>query len=274
MERRLIVNADDFGLTRSVNRAIARAHNEGIVTSTSVMVNQTWAGEVTDLRSSHSRLGIGLHVTLTLGTPAAQPVKVRSLLDGDGRFLPQAVLLERLRHHELVEREVQIEAQAQLKVLRAFGVEPDHWNVHQHLQEWRELGSLLAIALAAENVRVTRNGRRLSVGVRSASTRARDLRAGVARRRASREIARLHRMPDALLDLPASQWASILSNLPRGVVEAICHPGEARDDELMQLTPSYVAERTADLDALLDARLRRTVDDAGIQLSTFTSVFF
>ena len=74
--KRLIVNADDFGLSRSVNEAVIRAHREGILTSASLMVNESGFDEAVRLAKENPRLGVGLHLTLLMGhsalsTPAA-----------------------------------------------------------------------------------------------------------------------------------------------------------------------------------------------------------
>ena len=81
-----IVNADDYGLTPGVNRAIEQAHLAGFVTSTTVMVNGDAAGEVSELPSVSVSLSIGLHVNLTLGQPTTDASRVPTLVGG-GRML-------------------------------------------------------------------------------------------------------------------------------------------------------------------------------------------
>ena len=73
--RRLIVNADDFGRSRSVNEAVVRAHREGILTTASLMVNEPGFDEAVKLAKENPRLGAGLHLTLLLGHPALPPEK-------------------------------------------------------------------------------------------------------------------------------------------------------------------------------------------------------
>ena len=70
MTLRLIVNADDYGITTATNRGIERAHMHGVVTSTTVMANQNLAAEAAALRARCPDLGVGIHLTLTLGSPA------------------------------------------------------------------------------------------------------------------------------------------------------------------------------------------------------------
>src|SRR2546422_7510563 len=84
--RRLIVNADDFGRSYSINQAVIRAHREGILTTTSLMVNGEAADEAVELARQNPRLGVGLHLTLVCGTSVLKPGEIPGLVDGDGSF--------------------------------------------------------------------------------------------------------------------------------------------------------------------------------------------
>ncbi len=86
MTRRLIVNADDFGLTPQVSAGILTAHRHGIVSSTTALVTAAIDDDSIDaLRDSG--LGVGLHVNLTLGRPLSGG---RSLVDASGSFVRDA----------------------------------------------------------------------------------------------------------------------------------------------------------------------------------------
>ena len=94
--RRLIVNADDFGLTAGVNEGIQDAVEAGVVTSTTMMVNTPGFGDaVRRAAGLRDRLSVGLHFNLTTGAPVAPASEVPSLVDGAGRFLPLAGFLRR-----------------------------------------------------------------------------------------------------------------------------------------------------------------------------------
>ena len=84
--RTLIVNADDFGLTRGVSRGILEAGASGIVTSTTLIVNRPLEPAVVDELKA-SELGVGLHMNLTLGAPVANPKRVPSLVDAESTFV-------------------------------------------------------------------------------------------------------------------------------------------------------------------------------------------
>src|SRR6185436_4038834 len=81
--RRLIVNADDFGLTDGVTRGILAAHRHGLVTSTTMLVNAR-VGRERIAEALDSGLALGLHVNFTLGAPLTRG---RSLVGADGRFV-------------------------------------------------------------------------------------------------------------------------------------------------------------------------------------------
>lgn len=262
----LIVNADDYGLCPEVNAGIERAHLEGVVTSTSVLVNQAAAAEVATLRSRCPRLGIGIHLTLTLGPPASSADRVRTLLDGDGRLLPLAALLGRARSGGLAPAEVVAECEAQVARLRELGVEPDHWDAHQHVQEYAPLTRLIAEAMSAAGLGRARNPSRVLLGASRLSP-LQQLRARH-RERSVRAITDRFATPDGLLETDLRRWERALRQLPDGVVEAICHPSEP-SAALAALTPALDADRSRELGVLLRPSLRAAIGRRGARLAGF-----
>lgn len=262
----LIVSADDYGLTPEVNRGIEHAHREGVVTSTSILVNQPAADEAATLRDRCPGLGVGVHVTLTLGPPSAEPRQVRALLDGDGLLLPLAALLGRVRSGKVPPQQIVDEAVAQVVRLRELGVEPDHWDAHQHVQEYRQLTGPIAEAMRLAGVRRTRNPRRVVAG----AARRSPVRRLQARRRrpGARAIAEAFATPDWLLDGDPAGWESAIARLPDGVVEAVCHPSEPCP-ALERLTPALSAERYRELGVLLGPSLRAAIERRHARLAAF-----
>src|SRR5690606_17537012 len=84
--RRLIVNADDFGRSRSINEAVIRAHREGILTSASLMMNEADCDEAVELARQNPKLGVGLHLTLLCGHSAISPAQIPGLVNSRGEF--------------------------------------------------------------------------------------------------------------------------------------------------------------------------------------------
>ena len=83
---RLIINADDFGLSHEVNTAVIRAHTEGVLTTASLMVNEEGFGEAVQLARQHPRLGVGLHLSFVCGRSALRQSEIPNLVDAQQRF--------------------------------------------------------------------------------------------------------------------------------------------------------------------------------------------
>src|SRR5688572_3747185 len=86
LARRLVINADDFGLSHEVNTAVIRAHTEGVLTTASLMVNEDGVGEAVELARRHPRLGVGLHLSLVCGRSALRQSEIPNLVDTRQRF--------------------------------------------------------------------------------------------------------------------------------------------------------------------------------------------
>jgi hopanoid biosynthesis associated protein HpnK len=132
--RRLIVNADDFGLSQSVNAAVVRAHRDGILTSASLMVNEPGFDEAVKLAKENPKLGVGLHLTLLMGHSALSPEKIPGLVNSRGEFSghPLAAGLNYFFKKDLREQ-LRAEIHAQFEKFRATGMPLDHVNGHLHL---------------------------------------------------------------------------------------------------------------------------------------------
>jgi hopanoid biosynthesis associated protein HpnK len=134
MPRRLIVNADDFGLSHSVNEAVIRAHREGILTTASLMVNEPGFDEAVKLAKENSRLGVGLHLTLLMGHSALPPEKIPGLVNSSGEFSnrPVSVGMSYFFKRNL-RAQLRAEIHAQFEKFHATGLTLDHVNGHLHL---------------------------------------------------------------------------------------------------------------------------------------------
>jgi hopanoid biosynthesis associated protein HpnK len=159
--RRLIVNADDFGLSHSVNEAVIRAHREGILTTTSLMVNEAGFEEAVGLAKENPRLGVGLHLTLLHGHSALSPDKIPGLVDARGEFSrsPVSVGMNYFFKRGLREQ-LRAEIHAQFGKFRATGLKLDHVNGHLHLHLHPAIFKILmedADKLGIRHMRLTRD---------------------------------------------------------------------------------------------------------------------
>ena len=130
MVRRLIVNADDFGLARSVSTGIIDVYQAGQLSSTTLMVNMAGTEEAVDLAERHPGLGMGLHFNLTEGRPLTD---ARSLIDSDGAFLLRGELIRRSIRGRVEPSEIARELTAQLDRFVSLGLTPTHLDSHQHV---------------------------------------------------------------------------------------------------------------------------------------------
>jgi predicted glycoside hydrolase/deacetylase ChbG (UPF0249 family) len=243
----LIVNADDFGLTSGVSRGILEAHRNGIVTSTTLLVNRGIPpAQVEELKASG--LGVGVHLNLTLGAPVANPKRVPSLVDAEGRFVRDAS--EAAARAKL--DEARIELGTQIDVFRAImGRFPTHLDTHHHVGR---LEPVLAVVLDF--------ARALGVPVRSQDAEA---------RRAARALGL--RTPDHFMGEAGAQpyWSreralEHLASLPAGLSEFMTHPGYF-DDELAY--SRYGRQRETELTGLTDPEVRQAVKRHDIRLAHF-----
>jgi len=132
--RRLIVNADDFGRSPSINHAVIRAHREGILTTASLMVNEPAFDEAVSLAREYPNLGVGLHLTLLCGHSALPHQKIPGLVNPARQFSdnPAGVGFRYFFHRRLREQ-LRAEIHAQFQKFRSTGLPLDHVNGHLHL---------------------------------------------------------------------------------------------------------------------------------------------
>src|ERR1700722_10036417 len=120
MASRLIINADDFGLTPGINRAIAELHQARVLTSTTLMATGPAFDDAVVIARANPILGVGCHIVLTDGTPALPPQSIPTLLGPDGKtFRPSLIdFLQALLRGKIREEEIEREALAQIEKLQ------------------------------------------------------------------------------------------------------------------------------------------------------------
>lgn len=131
--KRIIVNADDFGIADGVNAAVIDAFRAGSLSSTTLLVNGAAAASAAALARANPGLGVGLHFNLTLGESSAPRGAVASLLGDDGRFPDRDDLARRLLRGRVSRAELRTELIAQLDAFAALGLRPTHVDSHQHV---------------------------------------------------------------------------------------------------------------------------------------------
>jgi hopanoid biosynthesis associated protein HpnK len=132
--RRLIVNADDYGRSANINAAVVRAHREGILTTASLMVNESGCAEAVTLARANRELGVGLHLSLCCGRAALPQNRIPGLVNDRGEFSNNPVIVGwRYFFHRHLRDQLRAEIRAQLERFQTTGLVLDHVNGHLHL---------------------------------------------------------------------------------------------------------------------------------------------
>ena len=287
---RLIVNADDFGLTPGVDRGIAAAVAAGTVTSVSVMANLAEPAAVARLAALRPGVSLGAHLNLTTGRPLTPAGDLPSLVDGEGNFHSLAVLTRRSLVRRTRRAEVARELGAQIARLRDIGVAIDHLDSHEHVHLLPGvLGEVIRLAHRFGVPRMrTHRPRLLGRGDTLAYYRRHPRR--LASHAAKRLIALRLRLagiatPDGMVagsllrepvaGGPRAEWQAIAGSLPPGIWELVVHPADldvARDATASARLGDLVERRGAELAALLDPRFREMLATRGVALVPFAAV--
>jgi predicted glycoside hydrolase/deacetylase ChbG (UPF0249 family) len=284
----LIVNADDFGMSRGITDGIILAHRYGFVTSTSLMVNMPAAEYAISRLGTGSRLSVGVHLNITAGRPILPAREVPTLVDENGRFHGAGAMSRKLWQWRAAGKEIEAEFRAQIQWMKDRSLTPTHADSHQHMHIYPAAIGPFIRSLAAEGIRCTRAPR--SVAWPKNRTFALDSLGGPHAGSLGRRFSvRLYRgflqavafrgfnMPDSRVSflsrdqgdiaLLGERWKSTFENLPQGTFELGCHPGLfergfSENDPIRAL-------REEELRWLTDREWRDVLDRSGIQLISY-----
>ena len=261
--KKLIVNADDFGRTRGISRGIMHAHLQGVVTSTTALMNMPDTEQaLSEVRDICPSLGIGVHLNITQGEPLLPQSRVASLVDNSGLF--------HLFHKEpeLVNTinlsELRAEWQAQIEKFLAFGLQPDHFDSHQHISYFHEEVMRIMLELARDYgvaVRFPADGYPNLIGRESAQILLQEF--GV-------------QAPQTCLtdffgdEISIEMMAGIISTLTEGTHELMCHPGYS--DAQLDKTSVYSRQRDLELNILTDAAVKHVLRENQVKLVSFADL--
>jgi hopanoid biosynthesis associated protein HpnK len=281
LPKKLIVTADDLGLTRRINEAIARAHREGIVTAASLMVNGGAFESAIDVLRSTPDLDAGLHLNLTEGRSVSLPARIPTLANSAG-FLyhhPFDLMIALWRgkvQHADVEREIR----AQLEKALDAGARISHVDGHKHVHVapavfriacrvapeydvWAIRSTFERVPklrpLSGQVVKQYVFGKALSAAFVVAQSR----NAG----QALKTPVRFYGITQTgFFDLPA--FSAILDALGNGVSEVMCHPGYV-DDDLRKTPTRLLSQREREVEFLTSREARDLLQQSGVALATY-----
>jgi chitin disaccharide deacetylase len=279
VSKRLIVNADDFGRTVGVSDGILRAHREGIVTSTTAMMNMPDIERPLRLARQEPDLGLGVHLVFTAGQPVLPADEVPTLVDSKGNFLKSDVWQTSLGRMDL--NELWAEWQAQIVLFHGvFVAKPDHLDCHHFVHLHPPIFDMY-LRLAQQECVPARVP--ISAEIQSAQS----LRIFAARFGIDPDLVHFvvesdlgalqqHqvRHPDHFCaefygddGISLENLLVILDRLPEGVTELMVHPGIA--DAALRSASKYAVQRERELEILCEPAVRARVADAGIELVNF-----
>jgi predicted glycoside hydrolase/deacetylase ChbG (UPF0249 family) len=261
-----VVNADDLGFTSGVNRAIIKAHTDGVVTSATLMANGPAFCEATELAKQFPKLSIGCHVVLIDGEPVLPPAKVPSLTQS-GRFRDDLkTFAARALTGQLDATEIAAEATAQIRRVQAAGVCVSHLDTHKHSHIFPKVLRPLLLAAAECGVRAVRNPFGPRLPLRLSELLKRQFQNAV------------HRegfvTPDGTLGIEVTGtlnetlFTTIATSVPEGTWEFVCHPGY-NDSDLQSAKTRLRESREVELHVLTSPRASEILARQGVELISY-----
>jgi len=273
---RVIINADDFGLSPGVNRGIVTAFREGVLSSATLMANMPGFADAVRLARENPDLPVGVHLSLLWGPPVAGADRVPSLVEKSGDF-PSSLASFALRYAagRVADADVRTELRAQLARVVDAGITPTHVDTHKHVHCFpRVLDAVIDAAKVFGIARVrlpVEEGRPASAAswakVQFARAMLHDARAKLAAA-GLRTTDRFAGLGEARLD--AGALDRILARLRPGTTEIMCHPGAAEDAASPYARAGL--DRAAELEALTDPRMKSRLAAAGARLISFAEI--
>jgi chitin disaccharide deacetylase len=274
--KRLIINADDFGLAPGVNRAVVELQQAGVLSSATLMATGTYFSPAVYLAFAQPALAVGCHITLVDGLPVLRTVEVPSLLERGRLRTSVGGFVRDMMRGRIREKEIEAEAIAQIQRIQSSGITVSHIDSHKHLHAFP--GVLRPLLRAARACQVTRVRNPFEPLWSLRATRGRGMRwAQVhlmrSQRRAFLKLTAEHGMltTDGAMGVLATGMLDdailgrLLKAMPAGTWELVCHPGyrdRALEESNTRLLTSRDVERTALLEAVPAAR-------AGFELIDF-----
>lgn len=274
---RVIVTADDFGLSPRVDAGILEAFQRGVVRSTALLVN------FPDVKDSIARLRqapeleVGIHLNLTAGPPVLPSERVPSLIKADGNFHDFSTFFALVVLRRISWDEVCREWEAQLERGAELGCKFSFLTSHQHVHMLPEAARIFVKLARKYRVGAARLSRfRLGDMLRPLRLKglALDLFVPSVRKTFQEQTLfcndSIFEIPPGKPDAALVRLCGIVKGLGEGVHELVCHPGYV--DSMLRDRDSYVAERTMELAVLTDAKLSACLQSFGVELTTFRAL--
>jgi len=266
MPPRLIINADDFGLTPGINRAIAELHQAHALTSTTLMATGPAFDDAVATARANPTLGVGCHIVLTDGVPVSPPESIPTLIGPDRKTFRPSLLdfVQALLRGKISPDDIEREATAQIQKLQRAGIKVTHLDTHKHTHLFPPVLHPLLRLAEQYSVRAIRHpfeqSWSLALGHGNRIRRLQVKLLGSLRTRFERQpqIRSAHVLTtngtigiSATGNLYVRTLHEILQAIPaEGAFELVCHPGY-NDSDLDRITTRLRTHRDIERNALL-----------------------
>lgn len=280
---RLIVNADDFGMSRGITDAVVVAHRYGFLTSTSLMVTMPAAEYAVSRVQALPTLSVGVHLNICQGRPILPPREVPTLVGENGEFHSPRVMARRLWTWRVAPAEIECEFRAQIRWMIERGIIPTHADSHHHVHIYPAAAGAFVRALAAEGITCARACRCIErprtnvIGGPYGGGTFRRLVVQGYRAAVQRTTFRRLVSPDYRVAISGGhsgrgsvlheRWKAALENLPSGTFELACHPGLF--ERGFSENDAIHARREEELVCLANRDLRDIIDRREIRLISY-----
>jgi hopanoid biosynthesis associated protein HpnK len=276
MDKRIIINADDFGLCSGVNKAVAQAHTDGVLTSATIMANMPAADEAVKIAKQLPNLGVGVHLNLFKGQPLSKDGCVDCLLDDNGSFAFSPTKLSLLSVcRRKIRKAIRTELAAQIQWVIDNGLKPTHLDSHKHIHSFPVIFPIvcdLARRFEIAAIRFTLEPKQLLAMPWPLPSEG-----GRKRAKAIRIMAKINRIQnsaflktDALLGvahmgkIDVNFFKAVALYNSAATAEVMTHPGLDDDPEHKQ--SRLLNQQKGELQALCSERTKQYLKNAGIKL--------
>lgn len=271
--RRLIINADDFGMSREVNEGIKQGIEAGIITSVSVIVNMPYFDDAISYLKKHPEVSVGLHFNITEGSPILDRKSTSTLILEDGSFFYWTSIVYYLFLRQISLGEISAELIVQYRKLEKTKLKISHIDSHHHLHLFPEIFRLLTGFAQKKGIKSLRcrafNPGRLFFWLKNLPTFKQFIiitlcvidSAFLAKSKSFYEVNNLF---DISWDkkMTEEKFCHYLELLPDGTTEIICHPAVLSKTG----NPRFLGPRYKGLKILLSDRVKKTIEKNNINL--------
>lgn len=283
---RLIINADDFGWTESINRAVDDGCQAGVITSTTLLVTGPALESAVRIARRTPELGVGLHFNLTEGRPVSESGQIPSLVDDQGLFLSRSGLIKAGLTGRLKPNHVALELDAQWRLFKETGLSASHLDGHQHIHFLPRIIDVVLdfcdrekLPLRWPDEQTLPSGQPGGKGSPSQVLRKTLFRRWIRSQRGKLTGRRLAtndqlRSPfgfrPPVRPLTIDHYKLLIRNLNQGVTELMVHPAYDRDaTELWPSDPALIEDRMAEAAILTDPDLAAFLEEQPLTLINY-----